>query len=34
MTESVMMLVNDLFILVIIVATLYFSVKGEWLYVS
>ena len=29
MTESTMMLINDLFILVIIIATLYFSVKGE-----
>ena len=29
MTESIMMLINDLFILVIIIATLYFSVKGD-----
>lgn len=29
MTENIMMLINDLFILVIVVATLYFSVKGE-----
>ena len=29
MLENVMMLINDLFILVLIIATLYFSVKGE-----
>ena len=34
MLENIMLLINDLFILVIIIATLYFSVKGEWLYVS
>ncbi len=29
MLESIMLLINDLFILVLIIATLYFSVKGE-----
>ena len=29
MLENIMLLINDLFILVIIIATLYFSVKGE-----
>ena len=29
MLENIMLLINDLFILVIIIATLYFSMKGE-----
>ena len=29
MLENIMLLINDLFILVLIIATLYFSVKGE-----
>lgn len=29
MLENIMMLINDLFILILIISILYFSVKGE-----